>query len=81
MEKSKCIFYKEEEFSNSEEVGGILAAREKLESLKSTNKPFLEKHPEYEEDYEFDVKELTTDLRYFIYNKDIYGSKEDRGTV
>jgi len=81
MNKENCLYYLSEDFNNSEEVGGILAARKKLNSLKQTNKPFLEKHPEYEEDYEFKVEEVHTELKYFIYNKDIYGSKEDRGTV
>jgi len=76
MEKSKYLFYKFESFNN-ETQGGIIKAREVLNSLKDTNKPFLEKHSEYTEDYSFSVKELTTELEYFIYNKELHGSKED----
>lgn len=76
MDKSKYLFYKFESYSN-ETQGGIIKAREVLESFKETNKPFLEKHPEYVEDYSFNVKELTTELEYFIYNKELHGSKKD----
>ena len=76
MDKSKCLIYKFESFNNETE-GGIIAARKLLDSLKDTNKPFLEKHSEYVEDYSFNVKELTTELEYFIYNKELHGSKED----
>lgn len=76
MDKEKCLFYKFESFSN-ETQGGIIKARQVLDSLKETNKPFLKKHPEYEEDYSFSVKELTTELEYFLYNKELHGSKEN----
>lgn len=81
MEKDKYLTYKFEKFANTDEVGGIIAARKRLDELKEFHKPFLEKHPEYEEDYSFNVKELDTELEYFIYNKDLYGSKEDRGNI
>ena len=77
MDKEKCIYHKFESFENTDSVGGIIKAREVLNSLKATNKPFLEKHPEYIEDYNFAVKELTTDLEYFIYNKDLHGTKSN----
>ena len=76
MDKEKCLHYKFDSYSNNTE-GGIIRAREVLESLKATNKPFLDKHPEYVEDYNFFVKELTTDLEYCIYNKNLHGSKEN----
>lgn len=75
MDKEKCTYYKFEEFNETQ--GGIIAARKLLNSLKDTNKPFLEKHPEYVEDYSFSVKEFTTELEYYIYNKELHGSKED----
>jgi len=76
MDKSKYLFYKFESYNN-ETQGGIIKAREVLESLKETNKPFLEKHKEYKEDYSFSVKELTTELEYFIIKKELDGSKEN----
>lgn len=71
MKKNNCLYYKFEIYSNSEEVGGIIKAREVLDSLKATNRAFLDKHPEYIEDYNFAVKELTTELEYCIYNKNL----------
>lgn len=76
MDKTKCLYYKFDSFSNSEEVGGIIKAREVLESLKETNRAFLKKHPEYVEDYSFSVKELTTELEYYICNKELNGTEE-----
>ncbi len=76
MDKEKCIFHKDASFNNYTE-GGIMKARETLESLKKTNKPFLNKHSEYIEDYSFKIKELTTDLEYFIIDKEIYDPEKD----
>ena len=76
MERSKCLIYIFDSFNNETE-GGIIKARKVLDSYKNTNKPFLEKHLEYVEDYSFNVKELTTELEYIIYNKELHGSKKD----
>jgi len=59
--------------------GGLLGARKLLESYKKTMKPFLDKHPEYIEDYSLTVGEINTILNYSI--KKIDGPKEDRGDI
>lgn len=77
MDKSKYIFHTSKSFNNNTE-GGIIKAREELNKLKETNKPFLEKHKEYKEDYSFDIQELNTKLEYFIYNSDLYDPEENQ---
>lgn len=76
MNKEDCLHYKFDSFNN-ETQGGIIKARDILDDLKKVNKPFLDKHSEYVEDYSFTVKELTTDLEYFIYNKNLINGSED----
>ena len=78
MNKENCVYYKWDSFKNTDSVGGIIRAREILNELKATNKRFLAKHPEYEEGYGFVVKELTTDMEYYIFDKNLHGSKENK---
>lgn len=61
---SEYNLYKKLSFDN--EIGGLVLAREALAELKKTNKPFLKKHPELEEDYNFHVKDNSVDLEYSI---------------
>jgi hypothetical protein len=78
IDKSKCLHYKFESFRNID--GGIIPARDLLDSLKKFNAPFLKKHSQYMEDYNLTIGELSTTLEYYIYDK-IYGSEEDRGSI
>ena len=78
IDRSKCLHYRFESFKNSD--GGIIPARELLDSIRKINKPFLKKHKQYLEDYNFTVGEFETTMEYYIYDK-IYGSEEDRGII
>lgn len=74
IDKSKCLHYRFESFKNSE--GGIIPARELLDSIKKINAPFLKKHKQYLEDYSFTVGEFETTMEYYIYDK-MHGPKEN----